>query len=115
MEKTVIFAFKGNPVCFVHVLLNSLDIKARGGHCRIVLEGEACGLVKELHQPSHPLHQLYSQVKEKGLIAGVCRACAIKFAALAAAEEQGLQLLDEMNGHAAMAPFLAEGYEIITL
>ena len=30
MEKFVIFAFNGNPTCFVHVLLNALDLHKEG-------------------------------------------------------------------------------------
>jgi hypothetical protein len=30
MEKVALFAFKGEPLCFVHVLLNALDMKEKG-------------------------------------------------------------------------------------
>ncbi len=30
MPKTVFFAFRDNPLCFIHVLLNALDMAARG-------------------------------------------------------------------------------------
>jgi len=29
MTKTVFFAFRGDPMCFVHVLLNSLNLSER--------------------------------------------------------------------------------------
>jgi hypothetical protein len=33
---------------------------------------------------------------------------------LAAAKEQGLDLLDDMNGHPSMAGYLQEGFEVIS-
>lgn len=30
MNKIVIIAFNGNPLCFVHVLLNALDMDSKG-------------------------------------------------------------------------------------
>lgn len=30
MNKYVIFAFNGNQMCFVHVLLNALDMESKG-------------------------------------------------------------------------------------
>lgn len=30
MEKVALFAFNGEPMCFVHVLLNALDMKKKG-------------------------------------------------------------------------------------
>ena len=115
MRKVAIFAFKGNPICFVHVLLNAIDLRDRGADVRIVLEGEAIGLVKELRKAAHPLHKLYSKVKDLGLIHAVCRACAVKMGSLQVVEEEGFQVADDMSGHAGMAPYLEQDYEIITL
>ena len=113
--KTAIFAFRGDPVCFVHVLLNSIDIHERGGEVKIVLEGEATKLIVDLPKPGHPLQALYRKVKSLNLIDGVCRACAVKMAALAAAEAEGLRIIDDMAGHAGMAPYIGRGYAVVTL
>ena len=46
MEKTVLFAFRGDPLCFVHVLLNALDLKERGQEGLIVFRRrirQTCG------------------------------------------------------------------------
>ena len=114
-EKTAIFAFRGDPVCFIHVLLNSIDIHEKGGEVKIVLEGEAAKLIVDLPKPGHPLHSLYRKVKGLGLIDGVCRACAVKMAALGAAEAEGLKIIDDMSGHAGMAPYIERGYAVIAL
>jgi hypothetical protein len=114
-NKTAIFAFKGNPVCFVHVLLNALDMHEKGGEIKIVLEGEATKLLNDLPKETNPLHGLYGKVKKRGLIDGVCRACAIKMEALEAAGAEGLRIADDMAGHAGMEPYIEQGYAIITL
>jgi len=115
MNKTAIFAFKGNPICFVHVLLNAIDLHDRGRAVKIILEGEATKLIIDLRKPEHPLHALYEKVKKLELIDAVCRACAIKMGALEAAEAEGLKIADEMAGHVGMAPYIEKGYAIVTL
>ena len=114
-KKIAFFAFKGNPVCFVHVLLNGLDIHDKGGEAKVILEGEATGLIPELRKAEHPLHPLYEKVINLGLIDAVCRACAIKMGSLEAAEAENLRIADDMAGHAGMAPYIMQGYEIVTL
>ncbi len=115
MNKTAIFAFRGNPICFVHVLLNAIDLHDRGRAVKIILEGEATKLIIDLRKPEHPLHALYEKVKKLELIDAVCRACAIKMGALEAAEAEGLKIADEMAGHVGMAPYIEKGYTIVTL
>lgn len=114
MKKAVLFVFNGDPMCFIHVLLNALDMDSKGFDCRVVIEGAATQLIPDLAGPDHPLHKLWEKTKTAGLVDGVCRACSQKMGTLEAAEQQGLTLLDEMNGHPAMARYRAEGYEIIT-
>jgi len=114
-NRTAIFAFKGNPICFVHVLLNAIDLHEKGGVVKIILEGEATKLVLELRKPENPLHSLYGKAKKLGLIDAVCRACAQKMGTLDAAVAEGLRIADDTAGHAGMAPYIEQGYEIITL
>jgi hypothetical protein len=115
MNKTAIFAFRGNPICFVHVLLNAIDMHDRGRAVKIILEGEATKLIIDLRKPEHPLHALYEKVKKLELIDAVCRACAIKMGAFEVAEAEGLKIADEMAGHVGMAPYIEKGYAIVTL
>lgn len=37
MKKIALFVFNGDPVCFIHVLLNGLDMKAKGMEGRIIV------------------------------------------------------------------------------
>jgi len=114
-NKTAIFAFRGNPICFVHVLLNAIDLHEKKYEVKIILEGEATALIIELRRPEHPLHVLYEKAKELHLIDAVCRACAIKMGVLEAAAAEGFRITDDMAGHAGMASYINQGYEIVTL
>lgn len=114
MAKLALFVFNGDPMCFIHVLLNALDMAVRKVDVRIVVEGSATKLIPELAQANHPLFALWQKVKAQGLVEGVCKACSQKMGTHAAVQEQGLVLLDEMNGHPSMARFHQQGYTVIT-
>jgi hypothetical protein len=113
--KVAFVAFKGEAMCFVHVLLNALDMAEKGHEVKIIFEGAATKQIAELADASKPFAKLYAQVKEKGLVAAVCKACAAKMEALEAAQTQGLPISAEMSGHPSLAQYLEAGYQIITL
>jgi len=114
MKKIAMFVFNGDPMCFIHVLLNGLDMHKKEYQIRIIMEGTATGLTPKLAESDHPLHKLWEAAKTAGLVAGVCEACSRKTGALDAAKNQGLVILNEMNGHPSMARYREDGFEIIT-
>jgi hypothetical protein len=113
-EKIVLFAFRGDPMCFIHVLLNALDLHERGREGLIVIEGETVKLVPKMSNPSHFLATHYHKVKSLGLITAVCKACSTKLGVSDAVEREGLPLTGDMSGHPSMGAFLEKGYRIIT-
>lgn len=112
MKKFVFFAFKGELMCFVHVLLNALDMHAKGADVKIVFEGEAVTLIQPLTEQQNPL---YKKALEAGLIDGVCKACSAKMGVLAYNEASAVRLLDDMSGHPSMVAYVEQGYELIVL
>ncbi len=54
MKKIAMFVFNGDPMCFIHVLLNALDMKENGYEGRIVIEGAATKLIPELAKKTTP-------------------------------------------------------------
>jgi hypothetical protein len=114
MRKVAMFVFNGSPMCFVHVLLNALDMHGRGDTVQIVMEGEATQLVAELVKPDNWLNGLWQKACSQNLVAGACKACAQKLGARESIQSLGLVLLDDMNGHPGMAAFRDDGFEIIT-
>jgi len=113
-EKVVLVAFNGEPMCFVHVLLNALDMHEKGFDVKVVIEGSATKLVNELNQNENPFNSMYQKVIELGLIDCVCKACAVKMNSLDGSKEQGLSSCNEMNGHPSLAKYMEQGYQIIT-
>lgn len=113
-KKVVLVAFNGELMCFVHVLLNALDMAARGYEVKVVIEGSATKTVATLDDPATQFHKFYRQVHELGLIDCVCKACAAKMGVLAEIEMQGLPLCAEMTGHPSLARYIDAGYQVIT-
>ena len=112
--KTALFVFNGDPMCFIHVLLNALDMKEKGMEAHIIVEGAATKLLPELIKADHPLNKLWEKVKKQNLVHGVCKACATKMGTIESAREQGLAILEDMSGHPSMLAYLNDGYQIIT-
>jgi len=112
MKKYAFFAFKGEVMCFNHVLINALEMKAKGDEALIILEGEAVSLVETLEKSGHPV---FKEAKDSGMIDCICKACSIKMGALEYNQKCGIPLCDELNGHPSMLRYMKKGYDIITL
>ncbi len=112
LEKIVFFAFKADSMCFIHVLLNAMDLKEKGKEALIVMEGEAVKLIKELEESDN---QTYRKARKMGLFESICKACSAKMGVLEFNEKSGIPLNGEMNGHPAMETYTSKGYQIITL
>ena len=81
----------------------------------MVVEGSATALVKKLNDdPEAPFAGLYAKVRDQGLISSVCKACANKMGSAESAQEQGLTLNGELQGHPSIARYLEEGYQVLT-
>lgn len=113
-QKVALFAFNGEAMCFIHVLLNGLNMIEKGYEARLVIEGAATKLIPEMAKTESPLNRLYEKARGVNLFEGACRACSAKMGTLQAAEAQGIRLLDDLSGHPSMSSYLAEGYQIIT-
>lgn len=114
MKKIALFAFNGELMCFIHVLLNAIDMNDRGYEVKIVIEGSATRLVPQLAGKDNPMHSLYEKAKGLDLIDGACKACSNKMGVLKEIEDQGIRLIGEMTGHPSMARYREKGFEIIT-
>ncbi len=114
MKKFMLFVFNGDAMCFIHVLLNALDMKDRGHETGIVIEGSAVGLLPDLALDQNSLHLLWEKTKAAGLVTGVCKACSGKMGTLDSAISQGLAVLEDIGGHPSIAKYREQGYEVIT-
>lgn len=115
MKKIALFAFNGEPMCFAHVLLNAFDLREKGYDARIVMEGSATRLVKDLYEDETlPFAKLYGKAVAQGLIDAVCDACSQKMGSKESAHEQGLKLVGEMKGHPSVSSYIENGFEVMT-
>lgn len=114
MKKVVLFAFNGEQICFVHVLLNALDMKKRGYEVKIVIEGAATKFVPELAKKENPLFALWEQARALDLLDGACKACSNKTGVLDKIQALGVVLLDDMSGHPSMTRYMENGFQVIT-
>lgn len=112
MDKILFYGMTGEKMCFLHVLMNALDLASSGREVKVLFEGASVRLVPQFEQERHPL---YLKVKAQGLIAGVCLACSKAMDVHEQNVASGLPLLDDMNGHAGMKPFLDAGYAVVSM
>ena len=112
MTKVAIFAFREDANCFSHVLINAMDMHARGYEIRLIMEGDAVKLLPGLATEGGPLSGLWQKAKAAGIVSGFCRGCATKMGTVPSAETQGLALLDDLSGHPSIGGFRDQGYEI---
>lgn len=110
MKKIAFFTFNPEPMCFIHVLLNALEMKQKGRDVRIVVEGKSTKLIQEMEQ-----NKLFVKVKQEGLFDSICKACSSATDSLEYNKNCGIPLNDELNGHPSMNKYIEQGYSIITL
>ena len=110
--KIALFAFRGDPLCFIHVMLNALDLQNKGHEAKIIMEGEAVKLIKLLDEEGSPL---YRKVREMNLFDCICKACSAKLGVLDYNEKCGIPLGDDMSGHPSMAKYIEDGYQILVI
>ncbi|MHA1785520.1 MAG: DsrE family protein [Candidatus Helarchaeota archaeon] len=114
MGKFALFAFNGDPMCFLHVVINAIDLKEKGNDVVVVVEGSATKLASEFENESNPFHALYKKLKDMNLVDCFCKACSNKMNALEKVKELNFPTCDELLGHPSMSRYIENGYEIIT-
>lgn len=112
MKKFLFYGMTGDKMCFLHILMNALDLTAAGMEVKLIFEGASVKLVPLLEEEKNPL---YLKAKEGGLIAGICLACAKAMGVYDQGLESGLPFLSDMMGHAGMKPYINEGFDVISI
>ncbi len=116
-RKLLFVVFTNEPCKRNHAFMQALDLEARGTQVRLLLEGEA---TRCLAEREGRFGALFAAALDRGLLVGACRTAAGGCSTgdpgrdvAAIASEQGLPLLDDMDGHASLGPYVAEGYELV--
>lgn len=113
-EKFALFAFNGDPMCFIHVILNALDLDNKGYEVKVIVEGSATKLADQFENEANPFFKQYQKLKNAGLIDCFCKACSKKMESLEEVEKLGFNTCAELLGHPSMGKYIKLGYKIIT-
>ena len=113
-KKYVLFAFNGDPMCFIHVILNALDMNKKGYDVKVIVEGSATKLAAQFENSENPFYEKYQELKSSRLIDCFCKACSNKMGSLKKVEELGFPTCAELMGHPSMSKYIEQGYSIIT-
>ncbi len=113
-EKFALFAFNGDPMCFIHVILNALDLKQKGHEVKVIVEGSATKLADQFQNKENPFFDQYNKLQNSGLIDCFCKACSNKMGSLEMVDKLGFQTCAELMGHPSMGKYIEQGFTIIT-
>ncbi len=127
MKKIALFAFNGDPMCFIHVLINAVELQENGNDVALVIEGSATKLVKlltggsgleDFKQSNPKMFELLTvnlkKVMDAGIISCVCQACASQMGVLDDVKKADLPLCAELKGHPSMSRYIEDGFDIIS-
>ena len=109
MTKVVFFAFNAEPVCFMHAILNAIDLEEKGMWGEIVFEGKSTDLIPLISQPDHFINPLYVQAKERGMFYGACLSCSNKMNVTDIVEAENIPFADAVS----MNMFCEPAYGVI--
>ena len=110
-KKFALFAFN---MCFIHVIINALEMLGKGYDVKVIVEGSATKLAHEFENKSNPFYKQYTDLKNSGLIDCFCKACSNKMGSLEDVQRIGFPTCSELMGHPSMARYIEQGYTIIT-
>lgn len=118
LRKLLFVVFSPDDCRIQHAFRYALDLVRHGHEVRVVLEGEATA---KLREREGRFGDLLRAALTQNLVAGVCasaaRGCASGDTArdvTGMAKELELPLLDDLEGHAGIEPFVREGFEVVT-
>lgn len=119
-RKLLLVVFADDACRQNHALLYALDLHARGHRVKLLLEGRATRMLQALGAPDSRTGALLREAIGAGLVAGACARAAAgcddddparRVTGLAA--EAGVALDAGLRGHASIAPYVSEGYEVV--
>jgi len=112
--KYALFAFNGDPMCFIHVILNALDLDQKGCEVKVIVEGSATKLANQFQDKNNLFFEQYKKLEASGLIDCFCKACSNKMGSLEIVNKLGFKTCSELMGHPSMAKYIEQGFTIIT-
>jgi hypothetical protein len=88
------------------------EFKGESQEVTLIFDGAGTKWIGELSNPDHKYHGHFESVK--GEIQGVCAYCARAFGVKDEAQQSGIELLGDFEGHPSLAKLVTQGYQVIT-
>ncbi len=120
-RKLLFILFSDDACRLNHALLYAIDLHRQGtATVQVIIEGAATAVLGRATDPDSRTAQLLREAINIGLVAGACRTASAGCATgdpdrqvTDAFSELGLELLDDLDGHAGVDPYVREGYELV--
>jgi hypothetical protein len=100
----------------LHALLYAKELKESKLEVKLIFDGGGTKWASDMVKPDNILNSLFTEVKEMGIIDGICDYCIGAFKAdRTVIEDSYLPIAGEYDGHPSIAKYIKEGYQVITL
>lgn len=115
--KVVLFIFStleeaGGLSRVYRALSGAKELHESGVEVAVVFDGSGTEALAAMSEPSHRLHQLLEDIHPQ--VAGACRYCAQSHSVKPQIEAAKFPLLGDYHGHASLAMYVMDGYQVIT-
>ncbi len=95
-----------------NALTSVREFKEEGQEVTLIFDGAGTKWIGELSAPDHKYNRHFESVK--GEIQGACAYCARAFGVKDEAQQSGIELLGDFEGHPSLAKLVTQGYQVIT-
>ncbi|MCX5785275.1 MAG: hypothetical protein NTX59_06270 [Elusimicrobia bacterium] len=120
MKRQFLFLLFTDEQCRLnHAFMYAIDLHKSGYEVKIIIEGAATQCFNRLAEGGK-FTELFNEARDTGLIAGACKTasggCSTGDASRNVADiaaENKIKMLSALSGHAAIEPFISEGYEVL--
>ncbi len=117
-QKFVIFvhAKEDEGAKAAHSLLYAKELHEAGIEVKLIFDGAGVkSLANIATNTERPTHKLYLELKELGVIAGICEFCSTAMGVQETVLATGIPRLNEINGHPSIATYVKDGYTPIVM
>ena len=98
-----------------HALLYAKELNEAGIEVKVVFDGAGVKSLVALANPERPIYPLYVQLKDTGIIAGVCEFCSTAMGVEEPVLATGIPRLNAVNGHPSITDYVKNGYTPIVM
>jgi hypothetical protein len=111
--KYLFLATDENKMQLYHLLLNAINFHEKGHEVATVLECASPKILIRIVDGTIKL-PIFDKAMQLGIIDHACKACSAAFSATEAAQNLGVALKGELNGHSDLLKFANAGFSILT-